>query len=124
MFGILLACTKFKIRTRLDHRFRYLPKVPEGGGVLLDVGCGDGSFLIDARNCGWNVVGVDPDPNVAANATILGLKVHVGGVELFGDEKELFDVITLSHVVEHLHDPVNILKTCYALFKTGGQLWW
>lgn len=100
-----------------------MPRLPKSGGKLLDVGCGAGSFLMLAQSVGWDVVGLDPDPKAAANAADQGLTVHNGGVEYFNGETELFDVITMNHVIEHLHEPVKVLKACYALLKPEGELW-
>ena len=35
----------------------------EERGKLLDIGCGNGYFLAQMRDLGWDVVGVEPDPN-------------------------------------------------------------
>lgn len=122
-FGVIAAFLMPNLKRVLDLQYRHLPKLPKGSGVLLDVGCGDGSFLSRARTCGWDVVGLDPDPKAAANAAQQGLTVYEGGIEYFDGKTELFDVITLNHVIEHVHDPVKVLKTCHALLKPGGQLW-
>jgi 2-polyprenyl-3-methyl-5-hydroxy-6-metoxy-1,4-benzoquinol methylase len=121
--GVLAAFAMPRLKKVLDRQSRNLPKLPQGGGRLLDVGSGDGSFLSFARTCGWDVVGLDPDAKAVANAARQGLTVHEGGIEYFADKSELFDVITLNHVIEHVYDPVKVLKTCHALLKPGGQLW-
>lgn len=122
-FGVLAAFAFPTLRRVLDRQYRHLPRPPEAGGVVLDVGCGDGSFLSLARTCGWDVVGLDPDPKAAANAAQQGLTVHEGDIEFFDGKTELFDVITLNHVIEHVHDPIKVLKRCHALLKPRGQLW-
>ncbi len=122
-FGILAAFLMPNLKKVLDRQYRHLPRLPMGGGALLDVGCGDGSFLKLARTCGWDVVGLDPDPKAAANAAEQGLTVYEGGIEYFDGKTGLFDVITLNHVIEHVYDPVKVLKTCHDLLKPGGQLW-
>jgi 2-polyprenyl-3-methyl-5-hydroxy-6-metoxy-1,4-benzoquinol methylase len=121
--GILAAFLIPNLKKVLDRQYRHLPKLPKYGGKLLDVGCGDGSFLKLAQTCGWDVVGIDPDPKAAANAAQQGLVVYKGDIEYFNGETELFDVITLSHVIEHVHEPVKLLKSCRALLKPGGQIW-
>lgn len=121
--GILIAYTIPSLKKILDRQYRHIPKLPKHGGKLLDVGCGDGTFLRLARTCGWDVTGVDPDPVAVTNAAKHGIKVFEGSVESFVGKKELFDVITLNHVIEHLHDPVDALKICYDLLKPGGLLW-
>lgn len=123
VFGVLVAFILPSLKKRLDRQYRHLPKLPSGGGSLLDVGCGDGSFLELARNCGWNVTGIDFDPEAVANASKHGIKVYQGGIEIFEGKSELYDVITLNHVIEHVHEPSSVLKSCHRLLKQGGQLW-
>ena len=122
-FGVLVAYALPSVRKVLDREYRHLHRLPNGGGTLLDVGCGDGSFLTLARTCGWDVVGLDPDPKAVANAETKGLTVHRGGIEYFDGKAELFDVITMNHVIEHVYEPVKVLEACHALLKPGGQLW-
>lgn len=121
--GVLAAFAMPNLKKVLDYQYRHMPRLPHGGGVLLDVGCGDGAFLCLARACGWNVVGLDPDPKAVACGAKQGLTVYEGGIEYFDNMSEVFDVITLNNVIEHLHDPIKVLKSCYALLKPGGQLW-
>lgn len=123
LLGNLVAYAMPSQRKVLDRQYRHLPKLPKGGGTLLDVGCGDGSFLTLARTCGWDVVGLDPDPKAVANAVGKGLAVFQGGIEYFDGKRELFDVVTLNHVIEHVYEPVKVLESCNALLKRGGQLW-
>ena len=102
---------------------RHLPALPVSGGRLLDVGFGGGAFLITAKSMGWNVVGVDADPEVIKNARSLGLAAYEGGVEVLTGMDGSFDVITMSHVIEHLADPLAAIHRSYALLKSGGQIW-
>lgn len=92
-------------------------------GELLDIGCGGGSFLRLAKAVGWSVHGVDVDEKALAVARAANIDVALGGIELFDGQKELFDVITLSHVIEHVHDPNIVLKACWRLLKPGGIFW-
>lgn len=123
LLGVLIFQILILRKMMLDRDYRHLPRLPVGGGTLLDLGCGNGDFLQRAKTSGWNVVGVDPDPKAVARGVKLGLNVCQGGIEQFDAEKEVFDVITLSHVIEHVHDPVTVLKAAYRLLKPGGQIW-
>jgi SAM-dependent methyltransferase len=91
--------------------------------MLLDVGCGSGSFLQIAQSCGWTVMGVEPDPKAVAYGREQGLNIVQGSIELFEGQESMFDVITLSHVIEHVHDPVALLRSCHRLLKPNGQIW-
>jgi 2-polyprenyl-3-methyl-5-hydroxy-6-metoxy-1,4-benzoquinol methylase len=108
-------------RKSLDDEFRYLPK-PVEGKRLLDVGCGNGSFLLCAREAGWSVQGLEPDPIAAASAHKLGLDVTVGVIDSLDNQSDCFDALTLSHVIEHVHDPVKYIKSAHRLLKLGGIL--
>jgi 2-polyprenyl-3-methyl-5-hydroxy-6-metoxy-1,4-benzoquinol methylase len=106
-------------REKLDAKFRYLPK-PVPGQKLLDIGCGNGTFLILAHEAGWDVTGIDPDPKAVDAARQRGLDVAVGSLQLYAGMSNCFDAITLSHVIEHLHQPDQMIQMVYRLLKPGG----
>jgi 2-polyprenyl-3-methyl-5-hydroxy-6-metoxy-1,4-benzoquinol methylase len=108
-------------RRRIDRRMRYLPRL-EPDARLLDVGCGDAKFIEHASSLGWNASGVDPDPINVKNARERNLDVQLGGVEIFKDLGR-FDAVTLSHVIEHVHNPGAVLKAVYSILKPGGFLY-
>lgn len=90
--------------------------------MLLDVGCGFGLFLNEARRRGWEAVGVEPAQHQADwGRQHLGLQVLP---DL--DSRELqpgqFDVITLWDVIEHVADPGKLLTRCRELLRPGGLL--
>ena len=96
---------------------------PGRTGRLLDVGCGNGRLLAAMRWAGWLVEGVEPDERAAAHARSLGLTVHSGTLEDAGFPASSFDAITMTHVLEHLPDPVEALQRCRELLRPGGRLW-
>ena len=95
---------------------------PGAGRRLLDVGCGSGEFLIRMRERGWDVVGVEPDPVAAAGARAGGLDVRDGMLDDARFAGESFDAIVLSHVIEHVHDPVALLRECSRVLRPEGTL--
>ena len=107
---------------RAGQFIRHLPG-PERGARLLDVGCGDGGFLRLARALGYDASGIEFDPAAAALAEGHGFEVFVGGVEVAPVMPASIDQITLSHVVEHLYDPVAMLGRMRDWLKPGGRLW-
>ncbi len=111
------------MRSAADAECRNIPKLPRGGGRLLDVGCGNGGFLLLAKQAGWEVEGLDFDAAAVSTARSRGLDVHHGSIELLSDRNDCYDAITLSHVVEHVHEPVKLLLQLYALLKPGGMMW-
>jgi 2-polyprenyl-3-methyl-5-hydroxy-6-metoxy-1,4-benzoquinol methylase len=99
----------------------YLRPVP--GGELLDVGCGGGAQLVQMRRLGWRVAGVDPDERAVAMATGQhGLDVRKGTLEEQRFPAARFDAVTLSHVIEHVHDPLALLRECGRVLKPGGRV--
>ncbi|MBK8750222.1 MAG: class I SAM-dependent methyltransferase [Candidatus Competibacteraceae bacterium] len=111
------------LQAAADTECRHLPRPLVGGGALLDVGCGNGGFLMLAQEMGWSAEGIDLDSKAVATARQRGLVVRQGGIEILSDEQEKYDVITLSHVIEHVHDPLDLLRNIYRLLKPGGSLW-
>lgn len=96
----------------------------EHRGRLLDVGCGSGLFLKHMAALGWEVAGVEPDPDAAriARETLGGGEVVNSELERAELPAESFDAVTLSHVIEHLLDPEAALATCRRLLRPGGRL--
>ena len=92
------------------------------GGLLLDIGCGTGDFLFEMKKRGFRVVGNDVSAVACKLARKKGLRVINKKIEECGFSRESFDIITLWHVLEHLHYPRKALKTINKLLKTKGIL--
>jgi SAM-dependent methyltransferase len=91
-------------------------------GRLLDVGCGHGLLLDEARERGYETVGLELSRSAASHARAqLGLDVREAPVEDFADA-DGFDVIVLADVLEHLDDPVAAVDRCAGLLRPGGVL--
>jgi len=91
-------------------------------GVLLDVGAGTGAFSNTMQQAGWTVTGLEPDDTarkVAANKYQLTLQ---SPENLFKQSKESFDVITMWHVLEHVHDLQQYIETFHQILKADGTL--
>jgi SAM-dependent methyltransferase len=110
-------------RLKWNNYYRHLPAPKPGHNRLLDAGCGDGGFVLVAQTLGYQAEGLEIDPKACAQARSHGLTVHQGSLPDTGLESESFDEITLSHVLEHLHDPVGALREVYRLLRLGGRLW-
>ncbi|GAB2535353.1 class I SAM-dependent methyltransferase [Rhodanobacter koreensis] len=111
------------MRAKADAQCRHLPRRPENGRQLLDVGFGNGGFLKLAGEMGWSAQGIDFDPKAVAVARVQGLDVRCASVDDLLQENARYDVITISHVIEHVYDPIQLLGTLYRLLKPGGYLW-
>jgi SAM-dependent methyltransferase len=108
-------------RAALDLSVRHLAR-PKGEARLLDVGCGNGAFLSRMRALGWRVHGLEPDPAAAKAARALGIDVVVGTLADTAWPDGSFDAVTMSSVIEHLHDPGGSLAVCRRLLAPGGTL--
>jgi SAM-dependent methyltransferase len=110
---------------KLDYfgRHLYARRFP-GRGLLLDVGCGNGEFLAQARSMGWSVLGVEPDAAAAGAARAQGLEVIEGTVHSLAARFDgSVDAATLSHCIEHVPDPRAVLAAVLRLLKPGGWIW-
>lgn len=99
------------------------PKKP-GISTILDIGCGSGLALCRAREAGWRVMGIEPDPNAALAATAAGIEIIAPDLaDLPPRFNGTFERILLNHVIEHVHDPLRMLRRCKDLLVPGGELW-
>ena len=92
-------------------------------GRLLDVGCGAASYLARMRELGWEVQGVDLSHDAARVARErYGIPVEVGMLSEARFPDNRFAVITMSHVIEHVPDPLAYLAECRRILAPGGRL--
>jgi SAM-dependent methyltransferase len=88
---------------------------------IVDVGCGAGLFLHEARErFGAHVLGIEPDPVLRRYARdVLGLDVIDREV---AEITETYDVITGFHVLEHLHDVAGFFSAAQRSLGSDGRL--
>src|SRR4051794_12868753 len=104
-------------RRLLDMIGRYVP-----AGRLLDVGCGHGLLLDEARRRGYEAEGLELSRDAAAYAReVLELRVHELPLDRV-DGGEGYAAIVMADVLEHLYDPVSALRHCRELLRPGGVL--
>lgn len=99
-------------------------RVGRTGGSLLDVGCGDGAFLWEARRTGLarHVVGVEPSlAAIQASDPEIRPSILVGALEQL-EIKERFDLVTFFQTIEHVRNPVMFLERLRSLVAPGGHL--
>jgi len=107
---------RFRKRIKEIKKYRF-------PGDLLDIGSGTGFFLQLATKTGYAVKGVELSAYAAQYATKkLGLTVFQGELADAGFAKESFDIITLWHILEHVHDPRIFLTQVNRLLKINGLL--
>jgi SAM-dependent methyltransferase len=109
---------------RAEFRRRLRAIAAAGGrGALFDVGCASGALLLEAREMGFHVSGLEPSATVARQAAErTGAPVRAGSIEHALLESGRYDVITLFDVLDHLVDPVSVLRKLRLGLVPGGLL--
>lgn len=120
-WGRYLVRAMPSFRSALDRGGRYLSQ-KRGRALLLDFGCGNGEFLDDALALGWCAEGVEPDAAAAAGCISRGHAVCSSLDQLEALKRGPFDAVTLSHVIEHVHRPRELLERLVRLLVPGGAL--
>ena len=108
-------------KARADRLMGHLP-APQKGQKLLEIGCGGGSFLQWMSGLGWDVVGVEPDPKAADIARRRGATVLNQTFEELSFDDHSFAGIFMHHLIEHRHDPLDVLAKCRRWLVPGGTL--
>lgn len=122
--GRYVAAVIPAFRRPSDRHYRYLPdRRGASPGRALDVGTANGEWLLTAAEAGWSVAGSDPDPIAREKGAELGLEIRQGGAEVWADQQGTFDFVSLNHVIEHVHDPLETLRTVFDLLRPGGRLY-
>lgn len=117
-YGVDSAITTIRINEVLDgfEKFRKTNK-------MLDVGCGPGLFLIEAKKRGWEVYGTEFTDNQLAYLNNKGINTLKGKLNNDSFEGGLFDVIIFSEVIEHINNPVEEMQHFYRLLRKGGLVY-
>ena len=111
----------FKRMINMPYELRALVSHPTKG-QLLDLGCGSGNKLKIAIQLGWDVTGLEIDPNAVRAAREQGLNVIEGGYRELAQFSDCFDCVICSHVLEHVHQPLELLDLLARVLKPGGLL--
>ncbi len=103
-------------------RIKLIERYKRGAGKILDIGCGDGSFLLNIKKRGWDVLGVDT--SAAGQDYMVNKKLPIlKGDFLNADiEPESMDAITYWYSFEHLANPGEYLEKTYRTLKKSGIL--
>src|SRR5262249_14249516 len=97
-------------------------RAPQNGARVLDVGCGSGVLLARMQALGWQVEGIEVDPDGVNAARARGVQVRLGTLEQQKFIDNYFEAVHSAHVIEHVFDPLSLLRECYRILKPGGTL--
>lgn len=98
-------------------------RLPASRRTLLDLGAHVGRLLRIARDAGWKAEGVELNPQTvafASNAT--GLVVHRADAGVLADAGRRYDAVTFIDVLEHIPDPVPVLRAARRVIAGGGWI--
>ena len=98
---------------------RHVPSLP--GKTVYEIGCGGGWCLWPFHQAGCRVWGADYDEALVAYGRSLGMELEHGGAELLAG-REPADIIILSHVLEHVPDPLGFLGRIRPALRENGVL--
>jgi 2-polyprenyl-3-methyl-5-hydroxy-6-metoxy-1,4-benzoquinol methylase len=107
-------------RASFDFGVFYLRFNPNGR--FLELGCGSGLMLESMRDLGWRAEGIDFDASAVELTSKKNLVVHCGKLQDLEFADETFDAIAAIHFIEHVSDPLGVLRECRRLLKPGGRL--
>jgi SAM-dependent methyltransferase len=119
LFALVFRCAGVE---RLRDDFVRLGLAHVEPGRLLEIGCGNGSRMSIFARRGWVVEGQEIDPDAARVVRARGHRVHEGLLENVGLQAETYDVVIADHVIEHVIDPLSLVRECYRVLKPGGRI--
>jgi 2-polyprenyl-3-methyl-5-hydroxy-6-metoxy-1,4-benzoquinol methylase len=121
----LLAIVRWMLMSPYRLRFGSpdFSDLPFHGGRLLDVGCGSGMFLRQAGRLGWRCWGIDFNAATVekARANAPEATLSAGTLDDVATTPA-FDLINMTHVLEHLARPRQVLRQCLERLAPGGKL--
>lgn len=100
--------------------FRSLPV--NSKGKLLDIGCGSGQFLYEAKKIGFDCYGLEPGEFDKQSAENNKLKIINSALLKKNFSKETFDIVTINHVLEHIDEPLKFLSEVSFVTKKEGTI--
>lgn len=92
-------------------------------GKLLDVGCGIGYFLDEAKKRGWEVYGTEYTDEAVGICKEKGIVMNQGVLDPQNYDPETFDVITSFEVIEHINNPKEEIANFNKILRPGGLVY-
>ncbi len=113
--------SKDKEQERVSFVFDVFEKGKKGG-MILDVGCGNGQMIYWAQKRGFVGKGVEINKRTADRAREYGFDIWNGFLETAPFEKESFDFVFLGEIIEHVNSPRDFIKESSGFLKKGGMI--
>lgn len=91
---------------------------------ILDIGCGNGGLIQILKERGYkNVVGLDPSETCVSTMRNKGIEAYHGGLFSKKTIEKTFDLVILSHVLEHIYDLSNAITNVKNYLKPNGLVY-
>ena len=120
--AIRRAFRRRDLSPRVSLALRWTKSADGSQGRLLDVGCATGNYLVECREAGLDVAGVEPAQWAAEQAAARGLSIWPSALADATIPAGSFDAVTLWDVIEHLERPVEDLRTIAEAIRPGGHV--
>jgi 2-polyprenyl-3-methyl-5-hydroxy-6-metoxy-1,4-benzoquinol methylase len=106
-------------RNAIKGKVALISKQQQNKGQLLDIGCGTGDFLVEAKNQGWIILGFEPNSDAKALANQKGVLCTD---DIFSLPENTFDVVTMWHVLEHVPNLTDYIANLKRIVKPNGTI--
>jgi len=100
----------------INSKKNLIHKLHLAKGKLLDIGCGTGEFLQAMKQVNWDVQGME----TAKDARTFASQNEIPVADNLNKINDKFDIITMWHVLEHIHDVDELMKNIQRLLKDDG----
>lgn len=106
-------------RNAIKGKVALITKQQQNKGQLLDIGCGTGDFLVEAKNQGWTILGFEPNSDAKALANQKGVLFTD---DIFSLPEDTFDLVTMWHVLEHVPNLTDYIANLKRIVKPDGTI--
>lgn len=113
----------FESQINIQRLSAILKLIKNKNGKLLDVGCSEGKFIMHYKKAGFECEGIDISDKAIEFGKRRGLDIKkVDITKGLPYANETFDVICCGQVLEHMLDPLPIVKEMYRVLKKEGYI--
>lgn len=117
-YGVESQITTTRINEVLDGFEKYRKT-----NKIIDVGCGPGLFLIEAKKRGWEVFATEFTDGQIAYLEAKGITTLKGKLTNVMFEDEMFDIVISSEVIEHINNPIEEMGQFHRILRKGGLVY-
>lgn len=106
----------------IKEKVKLINELSVSKGALLDIGCGTGAFVQAVKTDGWNVAGTEPDQGARTIANEKAAGRIYSDIYNPSFDSQQFDIITLWHVLEHVHKLNETISWLSLHLKENGKI--